>query len=241
MKALIWANPYGSDAEAAKVLGVDRAKLYKGPPFWLFYPEEKKWKPLKTEPPFPTKVGGAQAMEYVPGLGGPVFYSSNWFSEGMWLYNPKTNGWRDLKPNGGESMYHGKNSPKASAVMAYDSANKLIVAQHGKATYHYDVVASKWAKVLDEPKESEKVPFGAESQTPFAYDPAAKVCLLYSPATPDHVWAYHPKDRKWDKVKFQGPAGPKGRNIGYFDPDRNVLVVNDRTTVWIYRHKKAAK
>jgi hypothetical protein len=241
MKALIWANPPGCDGEAAKVLGVDAAKLYKGPPFWLFYPEEKKWMPLKTEPPYPPKVGGAQAMEYVPGLGGAVFYTSNWFSQGMWLYDPKTNAWKNLKPNNGEDMYHGKNSPRSEAVMACDPENKVIVAQSGKVTYHYDLATHMWSKVLEEPKESDKVPAGHDATTPFGYDPAAKVCLLYSGETPDHVWAYGVKDRKWEKLKVNGPAGPKGRNIGCFDPERNVLVVNDRAVVWVYRHKKAAK
>ena len=180
-------------------------------------------------------------MEYVPDLKGPVFYTSNWFSQGMWLYDPKTNAWKNLKPNNGEDMYHGKNSPRAEAVMAYDSESKVIVAQSGKVTYHYELAANAWSKVLEEPKESEKVPARHDATTPFGYDPAAKVCLLYSGATPDHVWAYSAKDRKWEKLKVNGPAGPKGRNIGCFDLERNVLVMNDRATVWVYRHKKAAK
>jgi hypothetical protein len=241
MKALLWANPLSCHAEAAKVLAVDSATLYKGPPFWLFYPEEKTWKPLKTEPPFPPKVGGAQAMEYIPDLKGPVFYTSNWFSQGMWLYDPKTNAWKDLKPNGGEDMYHGKNSPRSEAVMVYDPENRTIVAQSGKATYHYDVAANQWNKVLDEPDESDKVPRGHDARTPFGYDPAAKVCLLYSGETPEHVWAYRVKDRIWAKVKVSGPAGPQRRNICCFDPERNVLVINDGATVWVYRHKKAVE
>jgi hypothetical protein len=238
MKALIWANPPGCDKEANKVLGTDTAKLYKGPPFWLFYPEEKKWLPLKTEPPYPPKVGGAQAMEYIPDLKGPVFYSSNWFSQGLWLLDTKTNSWRNLKANNGEDMYHGKNSARAEAVMAYDSENKVLVAQVGKATYHYDVSANAWSKVVDEPKDSDKVPEGNDHTSPIGYDPVGKVCLLYSSATPDIAWAYSVKDRQWEKVKVNGPAGPKGRNIGYFDPERNVLVINDRATVWVYRHRR---
>jgi hypothetical protein len=241
MKAMIWANPPGCDDQANKVLGTDTSKLYKGPPFWLFYPEEKKWKPLKTEAPYPPKIGGAQAMEYIPELKGAVFYTSNWFSQGMWLFDPKTNAWKNLKPNNGEDMYHGKNSARAEAVMAYDSENKVLVAQVGKTTYHYDVATNAWSKVLDEPKESDKVPEGNDHTSPIGYDPVGKVCLLHSSATPDIAWAYSVKDKQWEKVKVNGPAGPKGRNIGYFDPERNVLVINDRTTVWVYRHKKATK
>ncbi len=246
MKALIWANPPGSDAEVAKVLGLDTAKLYKGPPFWLFYPEEKVWKPLKTEPPYPPKVGGAQAMEYLPGLG-PVFYSSNWFSQGLWRYDPKSNAWKNLKPNGGEDMYHGKNSPQSEAVMAYDSENKVLVAQIGRnpgtsyRTYHYDVATNAWSKILEVPSDSGKAPLGSDSTSVFGYDPVAKVCLLYTGATPDSVWAYSVKTRQWTRTRVNGPAGPRRRNIGYFDPERNVLVVNDRDTVWVYRHKKAAR
>ena len=53
---------------------------------------------------------------------------------------------------------------------------------------------------------------------------------------------YSVKDRKWEKIKPNGPAGPTERRpIGYFDPERNVMVTNDRAKVWVYRHKKATK
>jgi hypothetical protein len=252
MKALIWANPPGcgaayalppgSDGAAVKVLGTDVSKLYKGPYFWLFFPEEKKWQPLKTEPPYPPKIGGAQVMEYIPELKGAVFYTSNWFAEGMWLFDPAAKSWKDLKANNGEALSHSKSAPRPEAVMAYDSENKVLVAQIHKATFHYDVATNAWSKVLEEPENSDSVPEGNDHTSPFAYDPVGKVCLLFTEATPGFVWAYSVKDRKWEKIKPTGSPGPTERRaIGYFDPERNVLVINDRTTVWVYRHKRATK
>jgi hypothetical protein len=243
MKALIWANPKSVEDKVPDVLGMseaEKAKLYKGHPFWLFYPEEKKWKPLKTEPPYPTrKVGGAQAMEYIPDLGGPVFYAANWFAQGMWVYNPKTNKWKDLKANGGKGLYHNKTTPRSETIMAWDPENKVLVGVWGTCTYHYELAKNEWSKVIDEPKESTKVPYGHDARSPIGYDPVGKVVVIYDPKTPAHIWAYSVKEKKWTKNEVKGPPGPKGKLIGYWDPARNAMVVDSRGKVWVCRYKKA--
>jgi hypothetical protein len=205
----------------------------------LFYPEEKTWKPLKTEPPFPPRVGGAQAMEYVPDLKGPVFYTSNWFSQGMWLYDPKTNAWRNLRPNNGEDMYHGKTSPRSEAVMAWDAENKVLVAVSGTVTYYYEPAKNAWTKVVEKPKESHDVPSGHDARTPIGYDSVGKAIVLYDPQTPGHIWTHSVADKKWSQNELKGPPGPTSRLIGYWDPARNVMVVDSRGRVWVCRHSKA--
>ncbi len=249
MKALIWANPWSVEKKVPDVLGMseaEKAKLYWGHPFWLFYPEEKKWKPLKTKPPYPThKIGGAQAMEYVPDLGGPVFYSANWFSNGMWVYSPKKNSWRNLKANKGANLYHNKTTPRSEAVMAWDSKLKILVAtdvsKTGRNTYHYNPLTNLWTKVISEPKDSTKVPLAHDASSPIGYDPVGEVVVLYDAKTPDHIWTYHAGEKKWTKNKLKGPPGPaRNKLIGYWDPARNVMVVDSRGKVWVCRYRKTA-
>lgn len=125
--------------------------------------------------------------------------------------------------------------------MAYDPENKILVAvdgKKGKHTYHYDLAANTWTKVVDKPEDSTEVPNGHDARTPIGYDPAGKVCLLYDPKTPDSMWSYDVKEKKWTKHEVKGPAGPTRKLIGYFDPARGVMVVNFRETTWVYRHTK---
>jgi len=239
-----WANPKSIEDKVPDVLGLsaeERAALYKGRPFWLFRPEERTWQPLKTEPPYPPKVGGAQAMEHVPGLNGAIFYTSNWFSQGMWLYDPKTNAWKNLKPNNGEDMYHGTNSPRSEAVMAWDAENKVLVAVSGTVTYYYDPARNTWTKAVDKPKESQDVPSGHDARTPIGYDPVGKAIVLYDPKTPGHIWTHSVADKKWTKNALKGPPGPTSRLIGYWDLARNVMVVDSRGKVWVCRYRRATK
>jgi len=233
MKALIWGNPQSVHSKIPAILKIDEATLYRGHPFWLFYPAEKKWQPLKTAPPYPVKkIGGAQSMAYIPDLGGPVYYASNWFAQGMWAYSPKTNSWKDLKPNGGQDMYHNKTTPRSEAIMAYDTANKVLVAVNGTVTYQYDLATNAWSKAVDKPKDSTDVPTGHDARTPFGYDPAGQVCVLYDPRTPDSVWTYSVPEKVWTRHTLTGPPGPNGRLIGYYDLARSVMVV------WVCRYQQ---
>jgi hypothetical protein len=55
----------------------------------------------------------------------------------------------------------------------------------------------------------------------------------------DILWSYDPGERKWSKITPKGPPPPgrKGKVIGYYDPARNVFVLNRGADVWVYRHK----
>jgi hypothetical protein len=248
MKAALWMNAGnswgGTEAYLKQELGTD-AGIYHGPPLWAFYPYEKKWKLMATAKPYPAPAC-AGAMEYVPELGGAFWF----YSGGMWVYESRANAWKEVKLKGLPPS-HNKEYPQAEAVMCYDPDTKTVVAHLGmkdlidKSTWHFDVATGNWSKVLDAPKGSTEVPSGFDGSMPFGYDPVAKVCLLYECFTPDHMWTYSVKEKKWAKAKINGPAGPQWPNlIAYHDPERNVFVVHKADAagkVWVYRHKKAGE
>ncbi len=237
MRAALWMNvAIGGSAHAyvREQVGED-GEAYSGPALWAFYPYERRWAPVLTDPPRPRTIY-AGAMEYVPEHGGAFWYMAQWNGQGMWVYQHESNTWRDLKPNDGANLYHNTETPRAEAVMAYDEANKVVVAVFGKNTYHYDVEANTWSRVIAGEDDDDSLPSGHDARTPFGYDPAAGVCLLYSAQTPDHMWSYSVTERAWTKHEVDGPAGPSRRLIGYHDPARNVFVVNAGATTWCYRH-----
>jgi hypothetical protein len=244
MKAMLWMNSVSFMRGAAlKKLGVDaKAKdLAPWPPLWAFYPYEKKWRRVITGTPRPGAMQGG-SMEYVPELKGSVWYGSQWNWSGMWVYQHEANSWKDLKPNGKSRLYNeGKDFPPAEAITCYDSENKVLVAQRGKTTYHYDTATNLWSKVLEEPKDSDKAPSAHDTVSVFDYDPVGKECLLFNRGKPGSLWSHSVATKTWTKLAPKGPAPIGGRTIGYFDPARNVLVVNSGASVWVYRHKKPTR
>ncbi len=238
MKAMLWMNTVSFlRRDALRKLGVSAKDLAPGPPLWAFYPYEKKWRRVITGKPFPGAMQGG-SMEHVPELGGSVWYGNQWNWSGMWVYQYRTNSWKDLKPNGISRPYGNKAFPSSEPVTCYDSENKAIVAQRSRTTYHYDVAANKWGVALSKPKESSEVPDGLDHKSILAYDSAGKVCVLL---TGKQLWTYKTAEKKWTKVTPKGPGPVGGRFMGYYDPERNVFVVNAGSKTWVYRHKKAAE
>jgi hypothetical protein len=232
MKAALWMNVHIGETPARYIEKETGSKegVYAGPPMWAFLPWEKKWKMVFSIPPYP-RVPYAAQMEFVPDLGGPVLVSGNWSGDGTWLYNGKENAWKQLNKKTNEPIYE--------SLMDYDRDNKLLVVQEpNKATFHYDIKANQWTKVLDPGKDSSDAPSGHDARTQMYYDPVGKVCLLYDATTPGFMWSYSVKDRKWTKNKVNGPEGLKGRIIAYFDEVHNVFVVNVGPSTWVYRYKK---
>ena len=238
MKAMLWMDTVCFlQGAACRKLGVSPQELAPGPNLWAFYPYEKMWRRVITGKPFPGATQGG-AMEYVPDLKGSVWYGNGWRWSGMWKYDYKTNSWSDLKPNGISRPYGNKGFPGAELVTAYDSASKVLVAQRGKTTYHYELAANSWKVALSKPKESTEVPSAHDASSIFAYDSVGKVCVLL---TGKQFWTYNLVDNKWTKVSPKGPD-PLGRStMGYYDPERNVFVVNAGSHTWVYRHRRAAE
>lgn len=236
MKAAFWMNVHIGDSPADYIeTETGSAKdVYSGPPMWSFLPWEKRWRMVFSPPPYPKAPYAAQ-MEYIPDLGGPMLVTSvagsGYEGYGTWLYQPRSNSWKQLQGEIDEPVYE--------SLTAYDRENKILVAQEpGRATLHYDVTANQWTRVLDPGKDSPDAPVGHDAYSQMYYDPVNKVCLLYHPESPESMWSYSVKDKKWTRNKVNGPPCPEGRIINYFDEVRNVFVVNLGDTTWVYRYRR---
>jgi len=221
--------------KAVELLGGDPSRLYTGPPLWGFTPQSGKWTMLQTKPPRPRPIFGGM-LEYVPDLKGTIWHANNWQMRATWLFDAKANTWKDLKPNGDRKQFQ-QQAPQPEQVGYYDPQRKQIIVQRHWATHHYDVKSNAWKKVLDEAKNSPRVPYGHDARSPMYHDPRSGHGLLVRFQT-NTLWAYDPGKRSWTKLQPKGDPMPTGRKrLAYFDPERNVFVVIDGTTVWAYRYR----
>ncbi len=225
-----WPN-YRLDAKLGAI-GADKSQLYNGPPLWVFYPETKKWEPLKTEKPWPRSDAYGASLEYVPDLKKSVFQYGERFI--LDLENKK---WEESSPKG-------EHVPGES-IIYFDELRKQFVAHFGykensmtAMTYVAKLENGKilpWAKVL----EAENLPRGHDARSMLYYDNHSHKGLLFENDT-KFLWAYDPDANTWSK---QEPTGEKlseehkGRIVSYFDRERNVFVVLGSGWVWCYRHK----
>lgn len=240
MRAALWMNSAIGGGPAAYMqsqLGEDPA-IYRGPPLWAFYPEEKRWAPVLTPKPWPAGGYGG-AMEFIPDLNGAFWYMAEWTGSAMSLYEPTKNVWRPLRPNNGANLYHsGDKAPRAESVMCYDRTRKVVVAQSGdRSTYHYDVKTNMWDRVLMPGASSDKAPKGDDSITQMYFDPTSGACLLYDLKKTDGIWSYMSETKTWTRHVPNGPKVPNttGKVISYFDEAQNVFVVNVSDKTWVYR------
>jgi hypothetical protein len=131
-------------------------------------------------------------------------------------------------------------------VLCYDARNRVLVAHRGndggaepwsvKRTYHYDA-ANSWTKVV----ENRDGPVGHDARTLFYYDPVGAAGLLFERSR-RKLWAYSVPQKKWTELTPQGAPIPDwSRAIGYFDPARNVCVLNHGKETWVYRFRRAAR
>jgi hypothetical protein len=235
----VWPG-YGMQ-EKLQHVQADASQLYKGPPLWACFPAEGKWQPILSNPPYPKSVGLAGSLEYIPELGGSIWYQRD---AGTWLFDARAREWKNLKPqmNGLGAIGTIEN------VMCYDTRNKVLVAHRGndaaqddsrwavKRTYHYDVAANSWTLTV----ENEHGPVGHDARTLFYYDPAGEVGLLFERHR-RMLWAYSVPDKKWTQLQPRGAAIPDWkRAIGHMDPERNVFVVNHGQETWVYRYRRGA-
>lgn len=245
MGAALWMNvPIASRAGANTVaymeaaLGED-APIYRGPPLWAFYPREARWELVLSSSPWP-RTPYAGAMEYVPELGGAFWYAAAWNGSGMHVYDAADNAWTDLAPNGGTSLYHSADAPRAESVMCVDRARGIVVAQSpDRRTYHYELATNAWSRVLS-PEDEAVAPEGHDARAQMYFDPASGECLLYETRRPDGLWSYDAGARVWTRIVPEGPPVPDtGRVISYVDEARNVFVISVGVNTWVYRHRRA--
>lgn len=203
-------------------------------PAWAYLPYERRWEPLMPAQPRPRRPASG-STKYIADMGGIVWHNAAQM-RGFRLIPSDGNVVRNLAPNDGQ--YSGNDIPGAQAILSYDPQHRVLVALWGKKTYHYAVDENRWSLILDEPDDSEAAPRGHYGRAAFGYDPVGKVHLRYDVATPDSVWAYDVGKKAWARHRVEGPAGPTRNIIGYMDPARNVLVINDARDVWVYRYRK---
>ena len=112
----------------------------------------------------------------------------------------------------------------------------MIIHRHYD-THHYDVKTNNWQKVLTGNKEDGKTPYGHDARSVFYHDPNSGDGLLVQFQT-NTLWAYDPDPHLWKPLQPSGDAMPDGKKrLAYFDKVLNVMVVIDRTQVWVYRYQ----
>ncbi len=234
-RQLLFMNIWSTDQEAAiRQLGAAPENRYLGPPLWSFSPVEKRWKLIKTSAPIPGLPYGAM-LEYIPELNGAVWHMNNWQMRATWLFEPESQSWTPLTINQRRKDFE-EQAPGRELVGYYDPKRKLIVAQQGKGTFHFDIRNREWIKVVSESSKVVELPDGHDARTVFYHDPVSGDGLLVDLSS--HVlWSYDPDSHVWVRVQPRGDPMPKGdRMLAYLDSSRNALVVIDDVTVWVYRH-----
>lgn len=235
-RMMLFMNTWVTDQKKAVAqLGGDPSQLYAGPPLWAFTPQTGRWKMLKTNPPYPRPIFGGM-LEYVPELKGSIWHANNWQMHGTWLYDARSNAWKDLKANGKTADFE-KQAPQPEQVGYHDPKRKLVIVQRHRDTFHYNPQANAWTKVATADKDSELVPFGHDARAPMYHDPVSGHGLLVD-FTTSTLWAYDPDKTTWTKLRPEGDRMPEGsKRLAYFDPAHNVFVVLHDTTVWAYRYR----
>ena len=84
--------------------------------------------------------------------------------------------------------------------------------------------------------------YGSEASAYFHYDTNARRFILYSVDLADRLWLFDPLDNQWINPKPRGdvPAFNYGL-VGYYDPERNVLVHYNSMDVFVYRTRKTSR
>ncbi len=236
-RAMLFLNTWVTEQKkAAQQLGGDPAQLYAGPPLWAFSPATRTWKMLKTAPPSPRSIFGGM-LEYVPDLRGTIWHANNWQMHGTWLYDAKTNGWRDLKSNDAGPAFE-REAAEPEQVGYYDPVRRLIIAHRHKSTHHFDPLKNAWRRTVNADKDSDAVPWGHDAFSPMYYDKASGHGLLVEFKT-HALWSYDPDHARWTRLRPTGDPMPEGgKRLAYADPVHNALVILEDTTVWAYRYRK---
>jgi RNA polymerase sigma factor (sigma-70 family) len=235
-KAMLFRSTWGIHSKEVRTRFVSKSKHK--PSLWHFYPETRKWEPVRAGG---AKPRGASAVyvDYLPGADRVTWINSGHMGPGMWLYDPRARSFETVAS--GESFRPRNNPdvPPGGGVSVYcPDRELLVVAAGGKtggSTHHFDIQSRKWTRTAQGPE----VPKGHMSFTPCGYDSSAEVMLLYAQRS-KVMSAYSPATRKWSAVAPKGPPPPSGpgKVFGYYDPARNVFVLCEHEKVWVYRHRR---
>lgn len=238
IKGAIWfcAWPPYRLQEKLDAIGAKKEDLFNGPPIWIFYPETKKWEPMKTEKPWPSNDFGS-SLEYVPDLKMSIWQSR----QTSWLLDTNTKTWKNISI--------GNKAVSIESIIYFDTRRKIFIAQNGptekvkekftlKASLKNGIV-SEWEEVL----KTEDAPMGHDARSVVYYDPTSGDGLLFENG-PKKLWSYNPDNNKWVLLapEGDGPDFDKDQRIlSYFDIERNVYVVIGNGKIWCYRYKESDK
>jgi hypothetical protein len=212
-------------------VGGDPGERFRGPPLWTFNPRGGSWSMQKTTPPWPFAAVGA-LLQDVPELGGQIWHMNNWQLQATWLLQANDS-WKliaDRKSTPGFA----RSAPGRELVGYHDAKRQLVVAQHGKGSYHFDTRSRAWACII-EPGSIATAPDGHDAFTTFCSDPSNARGILLDFRTRE-LWTYDPDHASW---KLMAPAGdpmPNGKHmLAYFDIALGVMVVLNGAEVWVWR------
>ncbi len=241
LRVMLFMNVWPGVGPTIKTRYIDTGLHDHEPPLWAFYPESRRWEPIRSPEPGPTGHM-ASCFDHVPQLGGCLLVSSGPRASSVWLYRSRENRWeRQMLLEGPPRQRAGK-FPRSNCVSVVCADRGLLVlvgGDEGKGrTWHYDLAAKSWQVAAEGPG----LPSGSPSFTPFACDSSSGVCLLFdSRGKSFGLYAYDPGTAKWRQLEPDGPPPPRDgpKPIAYHDPARNVFVVNRGKTVWVYRHARS--
>ncbi|MHC4915689.1 MAG: kelch repeat-containing protein, partial [Planctomycetota bacterium] len=204
-----------------------KARWKPGPYFLTFDPYQRKWGYVTGNVP---RCGRDPSARYAAHL------KSWWVSSGgrVTLYDPAAGTSRKLSTEGMGGGY------ASSTAYDPDTRSVVVITPGGKkgaaATWVYSLDGDSWRKTQPQAPAG-----GCSSSGYFDYDTAAKRCVLYSRRCQPNFWTYDVRANRWTPAAFKGEAPGGGYVIGYYDPDRDVLVHYDSRDVWVCRLRTGEK
>jgi len=192
---------------------------------FTFDPATRKWDPVRKGAP---KAYESSELEYLPDR------------RKLWLHSGRTYLCDAAK---GPWKQVAKGGPRSGAFSAYDPETRQIVGVAAGKTYIYSCGAKTWKSVPQSLEDIAFVPAGT-----FCYDTVAKRFVLYTsarlkgkPKAAPRLWLFDHRASKWTRPKPKGALPKVGNVAGYYDPERNVTVIYDSRSMWVYRAKRRAK
>jgi hypothetical protein len=214
----------------AQGLGLTDAELaakWKPAPYFLtFDPYGRKWGSVTEHVP---KCARDPSARYIAHL-------KSWWvnsSGSMGLYDPEARTTKKLSLKDGGGGY------ASSTVYDPDTKSVVVSVPPGKdgnaVTWLYSPDTDTWKAAQP------KAPVGGCSSSGyFDYDTKAKRCVLYNAGAKPSFWLYDVGANEWTPVETQGEQPGGGYVIGYYDPERDVLVHYNSKDVWVCRLKRPA-
>jgi hypothetical protein len=204
---------------------------------WTYSPAGNKWSFVHTKNPL--RQTNADMLEYIPSLGGLVYYSNNWAMRGMHVLERGAGlpVWRDLRPNGGAD-FRNPDFPQPEAVGCWLAPSGPWLVQSHYVTHRYDLQSNTWSHILEGREGS--APNGMDNRAAMVCDPLARRAYVIEADSSDPagrrglLWSYDSLTGSWAALRPRGPAPEWG--LAYFDPRHRVLLVQGKgKRPWVYR------